>query len=122
MKTRAAYLAFLVAPALFAASSERARKLQDMLVAPCCWSESVAHHRSETAAQMRAEIETLVGAGKSDREILDHFIARHGKRILMEPEGSTKTVATVMPFLFLVIGGAFTVFVIRRMLHRPATP
>lgn len=116
---RAALMALLlvVAPAV---AAERARKLQEMLVAPCCWSESVAHHRSEVAAEMRAEIERMVAEGKSDREILDSFIARHGKRILIEPEGRTRTVATAVPYLFLGLGSVVTVVVIRRMLRRPA--
>jgi cytochrome c-type biogenesis protein CcmH len=113
-------LALLPLVAALAAGSERARKLEEMLVAPCCWSESVAHHRSEVAAEMRAEIERMVAEGKSDREILDHFIARHGKRILIEPEGRTRTVATAMPYAFLGLGALVTVAAIRRMLHRPA--
>lgn len=122
MRQRLIFLALLVAAAAWGASNERARKLQERLVAPCCWNESVAHHRSEVAGQIRAQIESMVAAGQSDREILDHFVAQYGKRILIEPEGSTRTVATVMPFVFLLVGGVFTVFVIRRMLHPPAAP
>jgi cytochrome c-type biogenesis protein CcmH len=103
-----------------AGASERARKIEEMLVAPCCWSEAVAHHRSEVAAEIRAEIERMVAEGKSDREILDHFIARYGKRILIEPEGRTRAVATAMPYVFLALGSVVTVAVIRRMLRRPA--
>jgi cytochrome c-type biogenesis protein CcmH/NrfF len=62
----------------------------------------------------------MVAEGKSDREILDHFIARYGKRILIEPEGRTRAVATAMPYVFLALGSVVTVAVIRRMLRRPA--
>jgi len=120
MRVRLFVVTLLAAVSIDAAASERARKLQERLVAPCCWNESVAHHRSEVAGEIRAQIESMVTAGKSDREILDHFIAQYGKRILIEPEGSTRAVATIMPFLFLLAGGVFTVFVIRRMLQRPA--
>lgn len=120
MKRRLIVPALVIAAAALGAAGERARKLQEKLVAPCCWNESVAHHRSEVAGQIRAQIESMVEAGKSDREILDHFVAQYSKRILIEPEGSTRAVATVMPFVFLLVGGVFTVFVIRRMLHHPA--
>jgi len=122
MRLRVIFLALVAAAVVFAAASERGRKLQEKLVAPCCWNESVAHHRSEVAGEIRAQIESMVAAGKSDREILDHFLAQYGKRILIEPEGSTRAVATVMPFVFLLAGGVFTVFIIRRMLRHPAAP
>jgi len=55
-------------------------------MAPCCYNGSVALHQSDAAKKMRAEIAKLIAGGKSDREILDLYIQRQGKRILAEPE------------------------------------
>ena len=55
------------------AQQERIHQLQDSMLAPCCWAESVAVHRSEPAMQMRLEIKKFVLEGKTDREILDYY-------------------------------------------------
>lgn len=79
-------------------------------MAPCCWSENLAMHRSEVAAEMRAEIGRRVREGQSDREILDAFIARYGQRILVVPEGKLGDILLwAPPVLFLLA----LVFVVR---------
>lgn len=102
---------------------ERIRRLEEKLIAPCCWSESVASHRSEIAAEMRAEIARMVQEGKSDREILDYYKAKYGTRILMEPEGQLRIWAYTVPIIASIAGLAFVVWLIRRMLRQqPASP
>lgn len=108
--------ALLVAAAIIAtASSPRARKLEEKLIAPCCWSETVAKHSSEAAASIRREIETMIAKGKSDRTILDRFIAQYGSRILVEPEGRGRFIIYSIPALVLLTGLWVTIVVIRRM-------
>ncbi len=92
-------------------------------MAPCCWSESVASHRSEIAAAMRAEISRMVSEGKSDREILDYYKAKYGARVLMEPEGELRLWAYTVPVIATLAGLAIVSWIIRRMLHQqPAAP
>ncbi len=106
-----------VAAAWGQTNKDRARALQEKLIAPCCWSESVAMHRSEIAAEMRAEIARMVQEGRSDREILDFYKARYGTRILMEPEGQLRLWAYTIPVLAVIIGLALVVWIIRRMVR-----
>ena len=73
-------------------------------------------HRSETAAEMRVEIEKAVLSGKSEREIIDHYKAIHGARILIEPEGSQGVWVYLVPGLAATAGLLLVVFVIRRLL------
>jgi len=101
---------------LWGQTKERIRSLQEKLIAPCCWSESVASHRSEIAAEMRAEISRMVAEGKSDREILDYYKAKYGPRILMEPEGELRMWAYTIPVVAGVSGLVLVVWLIRRML------
>ena len=94
------------------------KRLQAKFIAPCCWSESVAVHRSEGAAQMRLEIARLVESGKSEEEIVAFYVAKHGERILLEPRGLKLTWLTAIPFVALGAGGVFLAKYLKR--QRPA--
>ena len=124
MTFRTIALALLTTIVMFAALTEeqenRVDFLQHRLLAPCCWQEPVANHRSEISLQMQGEIREMVAAGKTDREILDHYKAEYGMRILVEPEGGLFVVMNVVPFIFLGLGGIVVVFLLRHWLrNRP---
>jgi cytochrome c-type biogenesis protein CcmH len=120
----------LLAAVLFAACGatvpDRIARLESTLVAPCCWSETIAVHRSPAALEMRREVAAFVAAGKSDREILDHYKAKYGPRVLIEPEGRARLIANVTPWIVASIGVLIAALSIRRMLHHrrtaPETP
>ncbi len=104
-------------------AKDRVRALQEKLIAPCCWSESVAAHRSEVAAEMRAEIARMAQEGRSDREILDFYKAKYGTRILMEPEGQLRLWAYTIPAAATVAGLLLVIWLIRRMVRpQPESP
>jgi len=52
----------------------RVDHLEHAVLAPCCYTEPVAIHRSEIAVKMRLEIAKSVAAGRSDREIIDTYV------------------------------------------------
>jgi cytochrome c-type biogenesis protein CcmH len=93
----------------------RVNRIEDSLLAPCCWQESVRRHMSEVAVEMRAEIERFVAQGKSDREILDYYKARYGRRVLIEPEGRTWWLAILVPIAFSLAALWFVLVRLRRM-------
>lgn len=112
MESRRVFASRVLAAAAWAAASpahgepiDRAKALQARFIAPCCWSESVAVHRSEPAAAMRAEIASMVASGSSDDDIIAFYVARHGERILLEPRGGKNMWLTVIPIGALVAGG-----------------
>lgn len=109
--------AMVAAPAGWSQDKARVRALQEKLIAPCCWSESVAMHRSEVAAEMRAEIARMVQEGRSDREILDFYKAKYGTRILMEPEGQLRLWAYTIPMVAVIAGLVLVIWIIRRMVR-----
>jgi cytochrome c-type biogenesis protein CcmH/NrfF len=84
--------------------SARIERLEEKLLAPCCYTENLTRHRSEVALQMRKEITAWVAEGKSDREILDTYRARYGARVLAEPEGSTGVWLHAIPLAALLLG------------------
>lgn len=100
------------------ARQQRIRHLEESMLAPCCWAETVSVHRSEIAAQMRAEIQKFVAQGKTDREILDHYKGIHGARILIEPEGALRVWVHFIPAVAIAAGLGLVVFVIKRLMRR----
>ena len=56
--------------------------IEKSLMAICCWSGTVYDHGN---SDMEAEIETLVKAGKTKADVLDHFVNKHGERVLAIP-------------------------------------
>jgi cytochrome c-type biogenesis protein CcmH len=97
------------------------RKIQDRFMAPCCWQESVAVHRSEIAGQMREEIDRMVAEGKSEDQIVDVYVARYGERILREPRGNKRIWLTLIPVVLILVAGAWLVWFIRRQRQVPAS-
>ena len=56
--------------------------IEKSLMAICCWSGTVYDHGN---SEMESEIETLVKAGKTKENVLDHFVNKHGERVLAIP-------------------------------------
>ncbi len=92
----------------------RIEQLEATLITPCCWKEPVTHHRSETALQMKLEIQQMVAAGKTDREILDHYVAQYGPRVLVEPEGGLSIWMHVVPMVAIFLGLLVAIQVLRK--------
>ncbi len=64
---------------------------------------------------MRAEIARFVAEGKSDAGILDYYKQQYGKRVLIEPEGNTLTLAVVVPVVIALLGAGLVVHRIRKL-------
>lgn len=96
-------------------TSDRIARLENTLLAPCCWSETVAVHRSPVALEIKSEIASFVRQGKTDREILDYYKAKYGVRILTEPEGAARVLVNVVPWVAAALGALGVALAIRRM-------
>ena len=99
---------------LTAAVSPRESKLQHELLAPCCYRETLDHHMSQEAYNMRAEIHQMVLSGKSERQIIDFYKARYGMRILGEPEGVYWWIGILTPFAVLALGLIGLILMLRK--------
>jgi len=89
-------------------------RLQHELLAPCCYRETLDHHMSQEAYNMRAEIHQMVLSGKSERQIIDFYKARYGMRILGEPEGVYWWIGTLTPFAVLALGLIGLILMLRK--------
>ncbi len=85
-----------------AVEAERYDRLTHELIAPCCWREPIAIHRSPEAVQMLGEVEELVLEGHSEAEIKNIYVSRYGPRILADPPGNAWYWLYVIPFALLV--------------------
>lgn len=100
---------------------ERIQKLENSILAPCCYSEVVARHNSDVAVKMQIEIARWVTGGKSDREILDAYQQRYGLRVLRAPAGPAWWWSNLVLWVVLAVGTFFAVRILRRWrgAHRP---
>jgi len=111
----------LSGPAGDPSQQARIKRLEEMLLAPCCYSEPVSRHQSEVARKMRVEISDWVAQGRSDRQILGSYKQIYGPRVLIEPEGALRWWIYVVPALATVVGLALTLALLRKWLSNANT-
>jgi cytochrome c-type biogenesis protein CcmH/NrfF len=75
------FLAYGVAPQ----EQARIERLEKAVLAPCCYTQTVALHQSEIAVKMRLEIAKWVKEGKTDDEILATYAKLYGDKVLVDP-------------------------------------
>lgn len=77
-------------------------ELEHSLIAPCCWSGTVYDHGH---SQLEREIRQMVEDGRTKKEIMDHYVAQYGERILATPVASGfNLMAWITPILIALIG------------------
>ncbi|MBK9166214.1 MAG: cytochrome c-type biogenesis protein CcmH [Bryobacterales bacterium] len=89
--------------------SPELQRIEERFIAPCCWRENLAAHQSPEADKMRAEVAALVDSGQTEAEIVEHFVARYGERILREPRGARSFWLTATPLAVLALGAAWLI-------------
>lgn len=100
-----------------------ARKIDEALIAPCCFSQQVSVHQSPAADQVRRDVRDRLRAGQTREQILDAYVARYGPQILAQPpaKGIGRSLY-VLPVLLLVASGGVVILAIRWFTRRPASP
>ena len=99
-----------------AQADKKAREIEDNLIAPCCWTQPVSGHYSEVADKIRKEVRAMVAAGKSRDEILDHYVAQYGERILAAPRATGfNRLAYILPWLALVLGAWLLIILLKKL-------
>ena len=100
----------------------QAGEIEAMLMAPCCFSQQVSVHKSPAADEAKADIRRRLAAGESRQQILDAYVAQHGKHVLAEPPAEGFDIALyVTPFVLLVVSLGLLAFIAKRITrHAPA--
>lgn len=96
-----------------AAQEERAQRLEDEFISPCCWHQPVSAHDSPAARQMKADIRRMIADGSTDDAVRAHYVRIHGEKIMtVPPAGGFNSLAWMIP----LAAGIFGVFIAGRLL------
>jgi cytochrome c-type biogenesis protein CcmH len=82
--------------------SGRAREIEEGLLAPCCWTQTLDFHESELARALRQEIAQRVARGEASQSIRDNLAARYGEAIIAVP--SSSPLPAVAPVVVSILG------------------
>jgi len=93
----------LTRPSLPSSPDEQAAQLAAELRCPDCQALSVAESRTAAAEAIRQEIAEQLAAGRTPDEVRDHFVARYGKWILLQP---ADPLIWLLPVAALLLGAA----------------
>ena len=99
---------------------EKAHRVEDALIAPCCFMQTLANHSSPKADEMKREIRDLLQQGWSEDRVLQYYLDKYGERILAVPQPKGFNVlAYVVPPVVLAIASAGVALWIRRHTAKP---
>ncbi len=106
------------APPVTAGTAEdqraRVQRIEDSVLAPCCYTEPVSHHQSEVAVKMRIEIAKWVAEGRTDQEILGTYVQQYGSRVLVDPRTIPGWWTPWVPWLAVIFGVGFGCWLLMR--------
>jgi cytochrome c-type biogenesis protein CcmH len=104
------------------AIEKRLKVLAEELRCLVCQYQTIADSSAPLAVDLRNQIRTQMGQGRSDDQIRDYMVERYGDFVLYRPPFHGVTAALWLgPPLLIAIGIATWVFVIRRR-RRAAAP
>jgi cytochrome c-type biogenesis protein CcmH len=99
----------------------KAEALYARFMAPCCYTGLLRDHHSDAAEEMKEEIRSMLGEGRTESEVVDAFVARYGERILSNPpERGFNRLAILMPVLAVAAGAVVVGRILRRQKARAA--
>jgi cytochrome c-type biogenesis protein CcmH len=108
--------ALILPPAAEPTTGERADALAHELRCPDCQGLSVADSPTQSAAEVRRQIDELLASGASSDEVRAHFVERYGDWILLAP---ASPVPWAVPFVVLALGAAALLLWLVRARGRP---
>lgn len=110
--------------ALSAPLEQEARRIEAMLIAPCCWMQPVSEHASQASDDVKRQIRVWLGQGMTRQQVLDAFVGQYGARILAEPPNrGFSRFLYLTPWLVLGVSAIGLVGLVTRMtVGRRASP
>ncbi len=97
----------------------RVQRIEDAVLAPCCYTEPVSRHQSEVAVKMRIEIAKWVAAGRTDREILDTYVKQYGSKVLVDPRTIPGWWTAWVPWVTAILAILLGFWLLRRWRAKP---
>lgn len=110
-----------VAPA-GAQEERRGRALEERLMAPCCWTQTLDAHDSPEARALRDEIDHRLAGGEPVSAIEGDLVARYGERIRAVPRAGFLDAIGLGVLGVLAASAIGLVALGRRWVRRAAAP
>ena len=113
-------IAFLASASGVQASADRMETLGRGMICMCGGCNQLLSDcnmiNCQTSSPMRKELESHIQSGESDKTILAAFAGKYGPKVLSSPPTNNwfDLSAWVMPFVALLGGGVFVVFILKR--------
>ena len=98
------------------AEQDVAMNITKSLMSPCCWAGTV--YDLDHNPEMEEQIKTFIGQGKSEQEIINHYVDLYGERILAIPIAKG---FNIMVWVAPIIVGLLAVGVLIIYLKSPQT-
>ncbi len=111
----AAFLLLATSVSLTPQQRAEVKRLDDSLLAPCCYTQPISQHLSDAAEEMRQQVDEMVASGMGDREIIEHYRQEYGDRILVVPDGNTGQVLFAIPAVLFFASSGILFFFLRRL-------
>jgi cytochrome c-type biogenesis protein CcmH len=100
---------------------KRLKELAEELRCLVCQNQTIADSNAPLALDLRNQIRTQIGQGRSDDEIRAYMVERYGDFVLYKPPFKASTLVLWLgPLARLGLGGAVFWVVVRRRPHAPA--
>ena len=105
------------------AVEKRLKALAEELRCLVCQNQTIADSSAPLAVDLRNQIRTQMGQGRSDDQIRDYMVERYGDFVLYRPPFHAVTALLWLgPPLLVAVGIATWLFVIRRRRQAPGVP
>ncbi|MBK6685362.1 MAG: cytochrome c-type biogenesis protein CcmH [Deltaproteobacteria bacterium] len=101
---------------------EAATELEERLLAPCCWNQTLDIHASPLASSIRSEIRRRLESGETVAQVESDLVARHGERIRAVPHAGFMRPIGIGLLAFAGIAFVGVVAFGRRRAKVPAPP
>lgn len=100
----------------------RARVLSKELRCMVCQNQSIDDSDAPLARDLRILVRERLTAGDSDKQVLDHLVARYGEFVLLKPRFALQTAMLWLIAPALLLGGALGIlFAVRRRARVPVS-
>ena len=93
----------------------QARKLEQQLMAPCCYQATIAQHQSDITWRMRKDIREKLNNGMPLEEIKAGYVEQFGKEVLVP---SMPRVLILVGLMTLAVGLIVVLFTLKRFTAR----
>lgn len=92
----------------------RCVRLEESVLAPCCYKEPVSRHGSAVSARMKIQIADWVAQGRTDSEILGEFSKLYGAKVLVDPNTAPREWTYLVPWAVLLLGAVMASWILWR--------